>query len=210
MHSKVGIISNNRRKWVVVALAGYSLNVAIVPMYKNQRLDDLAHVLKDLGCASLFCSMANVHLRARTEALLRAPLIHQDNVICLNVHKHKPHLFLRAMAWAEWELHILGNGGRGTRRSTTTTTVTTAIMTKMATTAANGMPEDLGIVVPTPDDLANVIYMSSAAGGSYTKEVFNFMDAVGIPFCKGYGLTEIVLVVAFNNLAGAVRGWLGG
>lgn len=37
------------------------------------------------------------------------------------------------------------------------------------------------------------------AGAACPKEILHFMDAIGIPVCEGYGLTETSPVIAFNN-----------
>ncbi len=110
---KVGIISNNQPKWAIVLLAAYSLNMG-----------DWAHILNNLGCASLFCSTVNIHSRARMKALLHVPSICQEEMICLDAHEHESHLFLGAMAHAKQELLLLGGGGGGGTRRTTTATKT--------------------------------------------------------------------------------------
>ncbi len=167
-HSKVGIISDNRRERAIIVSAGYSLNT-----------DDCVDLLNDSGCASLFCSTANVHSRARTESLSRVPLIRWDNVICLDVQKYKPHSFLGVMARAEQELLLLSSGGRGTRRTTTATTTTTT---------SNNIPEDLGIVAPSPGDLANLIYTSGTTGKPKGVELVHSNQVSKIKGCRDMGI----------------------
>ena len=48
-----------------------------------------------------------------------------------------------------------------------------------------------------------------AAGAACPKEIVNFMDAVGIPVCEGYGLTETSPVIALNNLSRRRAGSVG-
>ena len=47
------------------------------------------------------------------------------------------------------------------------------------------------------------------AGAACPKEIVNFMDAVGIPVCEGYGLTETSPVIALNNLSRRRAGSVG-
>src|SRR3954463_2772308 len=44
---KVGIISNNRLEWAVVAYASYGLGAAYVPMYESQLEKDWEYVVRD-------------------------------------------------------------------------------------------------------------------------------------------------------------------
>jgi long-chain acyl-CoA synthetase len=47
------------------------------------------------------------------------------------------------------------------------------------------------------------------AGAACPTEIINFMDAIGIPVCEGYGLTETSPVIAFNNLSRRRTGSVG-
>lgn len=47
------------------------------------------------------------------------------------------------------------------------------------------------------------------AGAACPKEIIHFMDAVGIPVCEGYGLTETSPVIALNNLSRRKTGSVG-
>lgn len=47
------------------------------------------------------------------------------------------------------------------------------------------------------------------AGAACPKEIINFMDAVGIPICEGYGLTETSPVIALNVLSRRKAGSVG-
>jgi hypothetical protein len=176
-----------------------------IPMCENQRQDDWALVLNNLGCAPFFCSMANVHLRARTEALLCVPLIHWEDLICFNAHKHGPYSFLRAMAQEEWELLLLRGGSRGTRRTTTaTTTMTTAMMTM------GNMPEDLGIVAPYSDGLANLIYTSGATGAACPRGSLTSWMPSASRFARGMDSKKPCRSWHSTTSAGAGWGWSGG
>jgi long-chain acyl-CoA synthetase len=171
-YSKIGIISNNRREWAIIASAAYSLNCSIVPMYENQRCEDWSHILNDSGCIALVCSTYDVYSRARNEALVNVPYISDNDVICLDAPEHEPHSFRGAMARAERELLLLGGGGGG--RTTTTTTTTTT----------NDIPEGLGIVAPSPDDLANLIYTSGTTGKPKGVELVHSNQVSNIKGCR--------------------------
>mmetsp|Transcript_15704 Transcript_15704/g.28479 ORF Transcript_15704/g.28479 Transcript_15704/m.28479 type:complete len:713 (+) Transcript_15704:214-2352(+) len=47
------------------------------------------------------------------------------------------------------------------------------------------------------------------AGAACPKEIINFMDAIGIPVCEGYGLTETSPVIALNVLSRRKAGSVG-
>ena len=47
------------------------------------------------------------------------------------------------------------------------------------------------------------------AGAACPKEIVQFMDAIGIPICEGYGLTETSPVIALNVLGRRKAGSVG-
>ena len=170
-HTKIGIVSNNRREWAIIASAAYSLNCAVVPMYENQRCEDWSHVLNDSGCIALVCSTNDVYSRARREALADVPRISREDVLCLDASEEEPHSFRGAMARAERDLPLLldGDGGGNATPATTTT---------------NDVPEDLGIVAPSPDDLANLIYTSGTTGRPKGVELVHSNQVSNIKGCR--------------------------
>eukprot|EP00581_Thalassiosira_minuscula_P008068 CAMPEP_0183703644 /NCGR_PEP_ID=MMETSP0737-20130205/1321_1 /TAXON_ID=385413 /ORGANISM="Thalassiosira miniscula, Strain CCMP1093" /LENGTH=699 /DNA_ID=CAMNT_0025930441 /DNA_START=117 /DNA_END=2216 /DNA_ORIENTATION=+ len=97
-HSKVGIISNNRREWATLAAATYSLNAALVPMYEAQLPQDWTHILNDSECRTLICSSEEIYRKAKKEALPNCPLVME--VLCLDAPEEEPHSFRGAMARA--------------------------------------------------------------------------------------------------------------
>lgn len=163
-HSRVGIISNNRREWVIVAAAAHSLSAALVPMYEAQLPKDWSHILSDSGCASLFCSTEEIYLRAKREALPDAPLVR--DVVCLDAPTHEPHSFLGAMARAERELF----GGRRSGRREENGSIPAE--------------DDAGIVAPSPDDLANLIYTSGTTGRPKGVELVHANQVSNIRGCR--------------------------
>ena len=104
--SKVGIISNNRNEWAVVAAATYSLNAALVPMYEAQLPKDWTHILNDSGCCALFCSTEDIYMQVNKEVLSSTPLVHE--VLCLDAPADEPHSFIGAMNRAEHENNDVG------------------------------------------------------------------------------------------------------
>lgn len=163
-HSRVGIISNNRREWAIVAAAAHSLSAALVPMYEAQLPKDWSHILSDSGCASLFCSTEEIYLRAKREALPDAPLVR--DVVCLDAPAHEPHSFLGAMARAERELF----GGRRSGRREENGSIPAE--------------DDAGIVAPSPDDLANLIYTSGTTGRPKGVELIHANQVSNIRGCR--------------------------
>jgi long-chain acyl-CoA synthetase len=57
---KVGIISNNRIEWAVLAYAGYGLGAAFVPMYESQLEKDWEYVVLDSELKVLFASTSAI------------------------------------------------------------------------------------------------------------------------------------------------------
>ena len=104
--SKVGIISNNRQEWAVIAAATYSLNATLVPMYEAQLPKDWTHILNDSGCCALFCSTEDIYLQVKKEVLQNTPLVHE--VLCLDAPVDEPHSFIGAMKRAEQEYNKVG------------------------------------------------------------------------------------------------------
>jgi long-chain acyl-CoA synthetase len=121
-HSKVGIISNNRQEWPIVAAAAYSLNAALVPMYEQQLPKDWCHILNDSECSVLFCSTEDIFLKAKREVLPSTPLVRE--VLCFDAPASEPHSFAGAMTNAVQDIVGINSG----------------------------------VVEPSEEDLANLIY----------------------------------------------------
>jgi long-chain acyl-CoA synthetase len=62
---KVGIISNNRIEWAVLAYAGYGLGAAFVPMYESQLDKDWEYVVRDSELKVLFVSRDDIRERVK-------------------------------------------------------------------------------------------------------------------------------------------------
>ncbi len=58
---KVGIISNNRIEWAVLAYASYGLGAAFVPMYESQLEKDWEYVVRDSELKVLFAATAAIY-----------------------------------------------------------------------------------------------------------------------------------------------------
>src|SRR5216684_7076599 len=65
---KVGIISNNRIEWAVLAYASYGLGAAFVPMYESQLEKDWEYVVRDSELKVLFAATPAIY--DRTKGLL--------------------------------------------------------------------------------------------------------------------------------------------
>ena len=107
-HSKVGIISNNRQEWPIVAAAAYSLNAALVPMYEQQLPKDWCHILNDSECSVLFCSTEDIFLKAKREVLPSTPLVRE--VLCFDAPASEPHSFAGAMTNAVQDIVGINSG----------------------------------------------------------------------------------------------------
>ena len=81
-HDKVGIISNNRYEWAMIAAATYSLNATLVPMYEAQLEKDWQYVINDSSASVIFCSTNHVFHRLQKEVLHTTPHVH--SIICLD------------------------------------------------------------------------------------------------------------------------------
>jgi long-chain acyl-CoA synthetase len=64
---RVGIISNNRLEWAVLAYACYGLGAALVPMYESQQPREWAFIAADAGLKVLFAASAAI--RAQVDDL---------------------------------------------------------------------------------------------------------------------------------------------
>jgi long-chain acyl-CoA synthetase len=63
--AKIGIISNNRIEWAVLAYAGYGLGAAFVPMYESQLEKDWEYVVRDSELMILFASTPAIYERVK-------------------------------------------------------------------------------------------------------------------------------------------------
>jgi long-chain acyl-CoA synthetase len=62
---KVGIISNNRIEWAVLAYASYGLGAAYVPMYESQLEKDWEYVVRDSELKVLFAATPEIYERTK-------------------------------------------------------------------------------------------------------------------------------------------------
>ena len=96
--SKVGIISNNRWEWAVIASATYSLNATLVPMYEAQLSKDWTYITNDAECEVLVCATQDVYDRTVLEVLPQTPSV--KATICLDAPEGEPFAFATHMAFA--------------------------------------------------------------------------------------------------------------
>src|SRR5262245_14613037 len=62
---KVGIISNNRIEWAVIAYATYGLGAAYVPMYESQLEKDWEYIIRDSQAKVLFVSTPAIYEKTK-------------------------------------------------------------------------------------------------------------------------------------------------
>lgn len=79
---KVGIISNNRYEWAMIACAAYSLSATLVPMYEAQLSSDWRYIINDSGANVLFCSTQDIFDRVNKEVLPMTSHVHAT--LCLD------------------------------------------------------------------------------------------------------------------------------
>ena len=96
--SKIGIISNNRWEWAVIASAAYSLNATLVPMYEAQLSKDWAYITNDAECEVLVCATQDVYDRTVLEVLPQTPSV--KATLCLDAPEGEPFAFATHMAFA--------------------------------------------------------------------------------------------------------------
>jgi len=96
--SKVGIISNNRWEWAVIAAAVYSLNATFVPMYEAQLPADWTYITNDSECSVLFCATQDIYDRTIAEVVPQTPSV--KATLCLNAEAGEPHAFQTHMEMA--------------------------------------------------------------------------------------------------------------
>ena len=134
-YSKVGIISNNRQEWAIIAAATYSINASLVPMYEQQLPKDWTHILNDSECNVVFCSTEEIYLKVKKEVISNTPLV--TEVLCFDdaMMQNEPNSFHGALSRIE---EAMGSNGGSTGNSV--------------------------VEPPTPDDLANLIYTSGTTG----------------------------------------------
>ena len=73
---RVGMISNNRVEWAVVAFATYGLGAVLVPMYEAQLERDWIFITRDAGCKVLFVATPRIRQRIASLAAGVATLRH--------------------------------------------------------------------------------------------------------------------------------------
>lgn len=134
-YSKVGIISNNRQEWAIIAAATYSINASLVPMYEQQLPKDWTHILNDSECNVVFCSTEEIYLKVKKEVIPNTPLV--TEVLCFDdaMMQNEPNSFHGALSRIE---EAMGSNSGGS--------------------------SDSIVEPPTPDDLANLIYTSGTTG----------------------------------------------
>jgi long-chain acyl-CoA synthetase len=81
-YDKIGIISNNRYEWAMIATAAYSLNASLVPMYEAQMSSDWRYIITDSIATVVFCSTKNIFDRVNKEVLPMTPHVHA--ALCLD------------------------------------------------------------------------------------------------------------------------------
>lgn len=81
-YDKIGIISNNRWEWSVVAAAAYSLKATLVPMYEAQLSKDWLYISNDSECSTVFCATEDIFDSVRKDVLPSAPSI--KTTLCFN------------------------------------------------------------------------------------------------------------------------------
>ena len=97
-YSKVGIIANNRWEWACIAMACYSLNAALVPMYEAQLSKDWLYILNDSECSAVFCATKDIFDKVQYDVLPNAHTVKAS--LCLNSELGQPEAFATAMAQA--------------------------------------------------------------------------------------------------------------
>lgn len=81
-YDKVGIISNNRYEWAMIACATYSLNATLVPMYEAQLSSDWRYIINDSTANVVFCSSQEIFHRVNKEVLPTTSQVHAS--LCLD------------------------------------------------------------------------------------------------------------------------------
>lgn len=66
-YGKIGIISNNRWEWAVIASAAYSLNANLVPMYEAQLPSDWSYIVNDSEATVLFCATQEIYDQVQSQ-----------------------------------------------------------------------------------------------------------------------------------------------
>ena len=133
-YSKVGIISNNRQEWAIIAAATYSINASLVPMYEQQLPKDWTHILNDSECNVVFCSTEEIYLKVKKEVIPNTPLV--TEVLCFDdaMMHNEPNSFHGALSRIEEAM------------------------------SSSDYSSNCIVEPPTPDDLANLIYTSGTTG----------------------------------------------
>ena len=94
-YDKVGIISNNRWEWAVIAAATYSLNATFVPMYESQLVGDWRYILNDSGSSIVFCATQDIYDKVNKEVLPSTPGVYAS--LCLDANEGEHHSFNTAI-----------------------------------------------------------------------------------------------------------------
>ena len=171
-YTKVGIISNNRHEWAILAAATYSLSAILVPMYESQLVKDWEYILNDSQCIALLCSSEAIYQRVRKEVIPNVPLLDSASVLCFDAPGNEPHSFLGAMSRARQQQQQQQQQQKQKQD-------------------VNDSSSSSIIVAPTPDDIANLIYTSGTTGKPKGVELMHSNQVTNIKGCRDVAISKL-------------------
>lgn len=170
-YTKVGIISNNRLEWAILAAATYSVSAILVPMYESQLPKDWEYILVDSQCKAVLCSSETIYQRVWKEVIPNVPLLDSANVLCFDAPSNEPHSFVGAMSRArQQQLQQQQQQKQDVNDSSRNSSI---------------------IVAPTPEDIANLIYTSGTTGKPKGVELMHSNQVTNIKGCRDVAISKL-------------------
>lgn len=195
-YDKIGIISNNRYEWAMIAAATYSLNATLVPMYEAQLPKDWQYIINDSSATAVFCSTKDIFDCFQKEVLPMTPKVH--STLCLD-----------AIGGEEYEYKTvtshLSNRSFPEHLPIATSPDEEDLANLIYTSGTTGKPKGV--------ELTHRNVVSNIKGGmSMTENPFHLLDESSrtlafLPWAHSYGQTcELWMGMAFGSSTAICRG----
>jgi len=194
---KVGIISNNRYEWAMIAAATYSLNATLVPMYEAQLATDWRYIINDSSVSVIFCSTKEVFQRFSSEVLHTTPSIH--STLCLDAVDGEEY------GYQETANRTIDNLLSPPQSSMLTPPDEEDLANLIYTSGTTGKPK--GVELTHRNIVSNI-----EGGRSMSQNPFDLLDESSktlafLPWAHSYGQTvELWMAMSFGSSCAICRG----
>eukprot|EP00536_Pseudo-nitzschia_multiseries_P018334 jgi/Psemu1/264815/estExt_Genewise1Plus.C_23960001 len=194
---KIGIISNNRYEWAMIAAATYSLNATLVPMYEAQLATDWKYIINDSSASVIICSTKDIFHRFSNEVLHMTPSVH--STLCLDAVDGEEYGYQTAMS------EIIDNSLPPEQSSIVTTPNEEDLANLIYTSGTTGNPKGV--------ELTHRNIVSNIKGGRLlSQKPHDLLDESSktlafLPWAHSYGQTvELWMAMSFGSSCAICRG----